>query len=228
MILNSSFWSCLALAYNLKAEHCLHMTLYRNLQWWRKRMSLRRKRRMSWVMLRLMQSTCHRNVSTTVLNQRIRVSSIMRHFVTKQGAQDSSVSITLNQYCSIKSNKKQLPAAAASFFLWPLGFVTAVKVGLRHPDPVVETSSLSSVSPPDVWYRLTIPEEVIDRGCLSALQLEAITYAAQVITGNWLPIRNFLSFIHKKKRLKNASMVGCSTLTLLLLFHQNLLFENGV
>nr|XP_046230400.1 protein strawberry notch homolog 1 isoform X2 [Scatophagus argus] len=54
-----------------------------------------------------------------------------------------------------------------------------LKVGLRHPDPVVETSSLSSVSPPEVWYRLSIPEEVIDRGCLSALQLEAITYAAQ-------------------------------------------------
>uniref|UniRef100_A0A3B4AVS5 Protein strawberry notch homolog 1 n=1 Tax=Periophthalmus magnuspinnatus TaxID=409849 RepID=A0A3B4AVS5_9GOBI len=49
----------------------------------------------------------------------------------------------------------------------------------QHPDPVVETSSLSSVNPPDVWYRLSIPEEVIDRGCLSALQLEAITYAAQ-------------------------------------------------
>lgn len=45
---------------------------------------------------------------------------------------------------------------------------------------MVETSSLSSVSPPDVWYRVSIPEEVTDRGCLSALQLEAITYAAQV------------------------------------------------
>uniref|UniRef100_A0A3B5AMU6 Protein strawberry notch homolog 1 n=1 Tax=Stegastes partitus TaxID=144197 RepID=A0A3B5AMU6_9TELE len=54
-----------------------------------------------------------------------------------------------------------------------------LKIGMRHPDPVVETSSLSSVNPPDVWYRLSIPEEVIDRGCLSALQLEAITYAAQ-------------------------------------------------
>ncbi|XP_062290482.1 protein strawberry notch homolog 1 isoform X2 [Scomber scombrus] len=54
-----------------------------------------------------------------------------------------------------------------------------LKVGLRHPDPVVETSSLSSVNPPEVWYRLSIPEEVIDRGSLSALQLEAITYAAQ-------------------------------------------------
>ncbi|XP_076019895.1 protein strawberry notch homolog 1 [Genypterus blacodes] len=54
-----------------------------------------------------------------------------------------------------------------------------LRIGLRHPDPVVETSSLSSVNPPDVWYRLSIPEETIDRGCLSALQLEAITYAAQ-------------------------------------------------
>uniref|UniRef100_A0A8D0A8Q1 Protein strawberry notch homolog 1 n=1 Tax=Sander lucioperca TaxID=283035 RepID=A0A8D0A8Q1_SANLU len=58
-------------------------------------------------------------------------------------------------------------------------FVNVVKIGLRHPDPVVETSSLSSVNPPEVWYRLSIPEEVIDRGSLSALQLEAITYAAQ-------------------------------------------------
>lgn len=54
-----------------------------------------------------------------------------------------------------------------------------LKIGIRHPDPVVETSSLSSVQPPDVWYNLSIPEEVIDRGLLSALQLEAITYACQ-------------------------------------------------
>ncbi|XP_037403142.1 protein strawberry notch homolog 1 isoform X2 [Pygocentrus nattereri] len=54
-----------------------------------------------------------------------------------------------------------------------------LKIGERHPDPVVETSSLSSVTPPNVWYRLSIPEETIDRGWLSALQLEAITYACQ-------------------------------------------------
>ncbi|XP_048115887.1 protein strawberry notch homolog 1 isoform X1 [Alosa alosa] len=54
-----------------------------------------------------------------------------------------------------------------------------LKTGLRHPDPVVETSSLSSVNPPDVWYRMAVPEEIIDRGWLSALQLEAITYASQ-------------------------------------------------
>ncbi|KAH6933665.1 hypothetical protein HPB50_017430 [Hyalomma asiaticum] len=54
-----------------------------------------------------------------------------------------------------------------------------LKIGERHPDPVVETSSLSSVQPPPVWYNLSIPEEVIDRGLLSALQLEAIVYASQ-------------------------------------------------
>lgn len=54
-----------------------------------------------------------------------------------------------------------------------------LKIGQRHPDPVVETSSLSSVHPPDVWYRLNIPDDVIDEGKLSALQLEAVTYACQ-------------------------------------------------
>lgn len=54
-----------------------------------------------------------------------------------------------------------------------------LKVGNRHPDPVVETSSLSSVLPPEAWYRFHIPEEAIDECKLSALQLEAIVYACQ-------------------------------------------------
>ena len=54
-----------------------------------------------------------------------------------------------------------------------------VRVGIKHPDPVVETSSLSSVEPPDVWYKLSIPESTIDSGALSALQLESITYSCQ-------------------------------------------------
>jgi hypothetical protein len=58
-----------------------------------------------------------------------------------------------------------------------LNFV--VKLGKKHPDPVVETASLSSVAPTDVWYKLTLPEDTMTTGALSALQLEAITYAAQ-------------------------------------------------
>ncbi|CAH8294697.1 unnamed protein product, partial [Schistosoma intercalatum] len=50
--------------------------------------------------------------------------------------------------------------------------------GQKHPDPVVESSSLSSVSP-DIHYRLILPDEVIERAYLSALQLEAVVYACQ-------------------------------------------------
>ncbi|XP_066601044.1 protein strawberry notch isoform X2 [Prorops nasuta] len=56
---------------------------------------------------------------------------------------------------------------------------TKLKLGRKHPDPVVETASLSSVEPTDVWYTLAIPEDTIKTGALSALQLESITYASQ-------------------------------------------------
>ncbi|XP_028569146.2 protein strawberry notch homolog 2 isoform X1 [Podarcis muralis] len=53
------------------------------------------------------------------------------------------------------------------------------KLGKQHPDRVVETSTLSSVPPPDVTYTLSLPASTADNGLLSALQLEAITYACQ-------------------------------------------------
>ena len=40
-------------------------------------------------------------------------------------------------------------------------------------------SSLSSVTPPDIWYILKLPQEVIDYCHLPALQLEAVVYACQ-------------------------------------------------
>ncbi|XP_061162410.1 protein strawberry notch homolog 1-like [Saccostrea echinata] len=54
-----------------------------------------------------------------------------------------------------------------------------LSIGIKHPDPVVETSSLASVEPCNIWYNLSLPENIIDNGELSALQLEAITYACQ-------------------------------------------------
>ena len=54
-----------------------------------------------------------------------------------------------------------------------------LQVGKPHPDSVVETASLASVEPPDVWYELSLPEEVIEERKLSALQLESIVYASQ-------------------------------------------------
>lgn len=54
-----------------------------------------------------------------------------------------------------------------------------MKIGKKHPDPVVETASLSSVESCDIRYKLNIPQECIERGLLSALQLESITYSCQ-------------------------------------------------
>lgn len=54
-----------------------------------------------------------------------------------------------------------------------------MKLGKKHPDPVVETVSLSSVEPADVKYELSLPMETINSGSLFALQLEAITYTCQ-------------------------------------------------
>jgi len=58
---------------------------------------------------------------------------------------------------------------------WP----SKLKIGKPHPDPVVETASLASVEPPDVWYDLSLPEDTVNKGKLSALQLEAVTYSCQ-------------------------------------------------
>jgi hypothetical protein len=54
-----------------------------------------------------------------------------------------------------------------------------IKFGKPHPDPVVENSTLSAVEPPDIFYNLAIPAEVIHKGKLSDLQLEAIVYGSQ-------------------------------------------------
>lgn len=58
---------------------------------------------------------------------------------------------------------------------WP----SKLKIGRKHPDPVVCTASLSSVESPEIKYILKIPENVIEGGLLSALQLEAVAYCAQ-------------------------------------------------
>ena len=57
-----------------------------------------------------------------------------------------------------------------------LTFCVLVKLGSKHPDPVVETSSLASVDPPEVTYQLRFDSSA---GNLSSLQLEAIIYASQ-------------------------------------------------
>jgi hypothetical protein len=54
-----------------------------------------------------------------------------------------------------------------------------VTYGHDHPDPVVENSTLSAVEPPNVEYNLAMPADILSKGLLSNLQLEAIVYGCQ-------------------------------------------------
>lgn len=82
---------------------------------------------------------------------------------------------------------------------WP----AKLKLGKKHPDPVVETASLSSVEPADITYKLAIPNEpTIKNGMLSALQLESITYASQAHE-NILPDGSRAGFLVGKTLFNN-------------------------
>uniref|UniRef100_A0A0A9DCW7 Strawberry notch AAA domain-containing protein n=1 Tax=Arundo donax TaxID=35708 RepID=A0A0A9DCW7_ARUDO len=62
-------------------------------------------------------------------------------------------------------------------------------LGLPHPDPVVETSSLSAVQPPEPTYNLTIMDELDETNALSCLQIETI-----VSWMNWMKPMHCLAY----------------------------------
>ncbi|XP_050215928.1 protein FORGETTER 1 isoform X2 [Mercurialis annua] len=54
-----------------------------------------------------------------------------------------------------------------------------LSIGPPHPDPIVETSSLSAVQPPEPTYDLKIKEDLEKTMALSCLQIETLVYACQ-------------------------------------------------
>ncbi|CAA3021065.1 strawberry notch isoform X1 [Olea europaea subsp. europaea] len=54
-----------------------------------------------------------------------------------------------------------------------------LSIGSPHPDPIVETSSLSAVQPPDPTYDLRIKDDLESSKALSCLQIETLVYACQ-------------------------------------------------
>lgn len=59
-----------------------------------------------------------------------------------------------------------------------------LSIGPPHPDPVVETSSLSAVQPPEPTYDLKIKDELESSKTLSCLQIETLVYACQVASAS--------------------------------------------
>uniref|UniRef100_A0A2P2LR73 PHD-type domain-containing protein n=1 Tax=Rhizophora mucronata TaxID=61149 RepID=A0A2P2LR73_RHIMU len=54
-----------------------------------------------------------------------------------------------------------------------------LSIGPPHPDPIVETSSLSAVQPPEPTYELKIKDKLEKTKALSCLQIETLVYACQ-------------------------------------------------
>lgn len=54
-----------------------------------------------------------------------------------------------------------------------------LSIGPPHPDPIVETSSLSAVHPPEPTYNLKIKDDLEHSGALSCLQIETLVYTCQ-------------------------------------------------
>ncbi|KAI9161515.1 hypothetical protein LWI28_018189 [Acer negundo] len=54
-----------------------------------------------------------------------------------------------------------------------------LSIGPPHPDPIVETSSLSAVQPPEPTYDLKIKDDLERSKGLSCLQIETLVYASQ-------------------------------------------------
>lgn len=54
-----------------------------------------------------------------------------------------------------------------------------LKGAKAHPAKISESVAMSAIEPPAVTYKPDLPQDIIDRGVLSNVQLEAITYAGQ-------------------------------------------------
>lgn len=83
----------------------------------------------------------------------------------------------------LNQKEKQSPKKAAKkdngIFAGYTPTKLTVKNAKSHPADIVESSAMSAVSAPVLAYKPNIPQELIDSGKLSDIQLESISYAGQ-------------------------------------------------
>ena len=77
-------------------------------------------------------------------------------------------------------------------------------MGEPHPDPIVETSSLSAVQPPEPTYDLKIGENLEISKALSCLQIEAVIYACQV----FYYLSNTVSWVFSFNKLNKVVLIN--------------------
>ena len=74
-----------------------------------------------------------------------------------------SKTVQLERQVIAKQEKAEIPAVETKSNEMPSFKVQRVQ---KYPDQIVENASLASVSLPDAWYKLVLPEEIIDSGAL--------------------------------------------------------------
>lgn len=83
----------------------------------------------------------------------------------------------------LKTTAKQSPKKASKqdngIFAGYTPTKLTVKNAKSHPADIVESSAMSAVSAPILTYKPNLPQELIDSGKLSDIQLESISYAGQ-------------------------------------------------
>ncbi|XP_017030538.1 protein strawberry notch-like isoform X2 [Drosophila kikkawai] len=120
-----------------------------------------------------LQTTNQRAQTTPTMSQMPVTASAAAAAAAAAAAHASAVAFGQQEEDEVDYEEMGVAETYADY--WP----AKLRLGKKHPDAVVETASLSSVEPCDVYYRLDIPQETINSGQLSALQLESITYASQ-------------------------------------------------
>lgn len=81
-------------------------------------------------------------------------------------------------------------AAAESFAAYaPTKLMRAIPNARAHPDKLIQSAVMTSVSLPEITYVSKIPTDVIEGRMLSAPQLETVIYASQRHEDTWLPVK---------------------------------------
>ena len=101
-----------------------------------------------------------------------------------------------------KSQKKKANTSDDGIYAGYVPSKLSIKGAKPHPAVLVESSAMAAVAAPEITYVPNIAQDVIEKGLISDVQLENISYAGQAtpLAGVWIEI----IMIRKKESLRKV------------------------
>lgn len=99
-----------------------------------------------------------------------------RPTVADSGVSDGEPSDVRNVRLSQKKKKTKLDDSVYEEYV---PHKLKVKGAKPHPAKISESAAMSAIEPPPITYKPDLPQDIIDKGTLSNVQLEAVSYAGQ-------------------------------------------------